>query len=495
MDESSLDEQWGDLQSFVDHLDDALIVVGAGFHILQANAAAMRHTGRPRTELIGQACYAVLHNRSTPCGALDGGCPVAEVWRTGRPTRMSHHHLDSTGILHVTEVTASPLPGVDHPPRVVELMRDITAQVSAATKNEQLLEQARRAHDELAAIFNTIPDSIHIIGADYRVVKANLGGARLQGLGLEEIIGRPCFHVFHHLEEPCEGCLVEQTFTTGQPGCATHTRLHADGSRVVTDVYTYPLLDEQGRVFQVLEYARDVTERVHLQEELAHKAQQLQRLLTETISVQEEERARIARDMHDGVTQLLVGALYETQAARELLHDTAHPALIKLERAQDLLHQVDGETRRVIGDLHPPILDSMGLVPALKRYVAAFEDIFHLPCTFHVAGQPFRLSDTTELAIYRIVQEALHNVGSHAHAHTASATLKFQPDELHVVVEDDGQGFDPNDVLADPSDHYGLPSMLERAQSIGARLQVDSAPGQGTRIILVVSEQNRDACG
>jgi PAS domain S-box-containing protein len=493
LDESSLDKQWSDLQSFVDHLDDALIVVGAGFYILQANAAAVRHTGRPHTELIGQACYAVLHNRSMPCGALDGGCPVAEVWRTGRPARILHHHLDSTGILHVTEVTASPLPGSERPPRVIELMRDITAQASTAKENEQLLEETRRAHDELDAIFNTIPDSIHIIGADYRVVKANLGGARLQGLRLDEIIGRPCFYVFHQFDEPCEGCLVDQTFTTGRPGRATHARRHADGSQVVTDVYTYPLLDEQGRVFQVLEYARDVTERVRLQEELAHKAQQLQRLLTETISAQEEERARIARDMHDGVTQLLIGALYETQAARELLRGTSHPAVIKLERAQDLIHQVEGETRRVIGDLHPPILDTIGLVPALKRYVTSFQDTFHMPCVLHVVGQPFRLSGMAELAIYRIVQEALHNVESHAHAHSASVMLNFQPDGLCVVVKDDGQGFNPSDVLADPSDHYGLPSMLERAQSIGAQLQVDSAPGQGTRIILAVSGQNRDA--
>jgi two-component system sensor histidine kinase DegS len=234
---------------------------------------------------------------------------------------------------------------------------------------------------------------------------------------------------------------------------------------------------------------------VRLQEELALKAQQLQRLLTETISVQEEERARIARDMHDGVTQLVIGALYETQAARELLRDTSHPALIKLERAQDLLHQVEGETRRVIGDLHPPILDTMGLVPALKRYVAAFEDIFHLPCNLHVAGQPFRLSNGTELAVYRIVQEALHNVESHARARSVAITLSFQADELRTVVEDDGQGFCPNEVLADHGDHYGLPSMLERAQSIGARLQVDSAPGQGTRIILAVPGQDRDAQG
>ncbi len=358
------------------------------------------------------------------------------------------------------------------------------------TENERLLEETRRARDELDAIFNTMPDSIHIINADYRVVKANLGGALLQGLSLDQVIGRPCFEVFHYLEEPCEGCLVIQTFATGKPGRATHSRQRADGSRIMTDVFTYPLFDAQGRVFQVLEYARDVTERVRLQEELAHKAQQLQHLLNETINVQEDERARIAREMHDGVTQLLIGALYETQAARELLRGTSHPALAKLERAQDLLNQVEGETRRVISDLHPPILDAMGLEPPLKRHVAYFQETFGLPCTLRVIGQPFRLPGATELAVYRIVQEALHNVESHAHARSAHVTLSFQPDLLRVVIEDDGQGFSPREVMNELGDHFGLPSMFERAQSIGARLQVNSKPGQGTRIILTVPSES-----
>ena len=488
MDELRLDQGWNSFQSFIDSLDDALVIIGTGYRIVLVNAAAVRSTGHPSSELIGQTCYAVLHNRSAPCGALDGGCPVSQVWQTDRPARVIHHHFDATGDLHVTEVTATPLPGPEHPSRVVELMRDITAQVSTVQENVRLLEETRRARDELDAIFNTIPEAINIISADYRVVKANLGGAQLHGLKLDQVIGQPCFQVFHHLDAPCQDCLVMQTFSTGKPGLGTHTRLRSDGSKIVTDVFTYPLLDGHGQVFQVLEYARDVTERVRLEEELGREAQQLERLLTATISVQEEERARIARDMHDGVTQLIYGALYETQAARELLRASSHPAQAKLERAQDLLNQVEVETRRVIGDLHPPILDAMGLVAALNRYTALFQDMVGLPCALRMTGQPFRLSNATELAVYRIVQEALHNVESHAEANSVTVLLGFQPGWLRVVIEDDGQGFNPGQVLTEPGDHFGLPSMRERAQSIGARLRVDSTPGHGTRIVLNVQD-------
>jgi len=175
VDELRLDQGWNDFQSFVDSLDDALVIIGAGYRIVQVNAAAMRSTGRSGSELIGQTCYAVLHNRSAPCGILDGGCPVSQVWQTGRPARVMHHHFDSTGNLHVTEVTATLLPGPERPPRVAELLHDVTVQINTAQENERLLEQTRRARDELDAIFNTIPDAINIIGADYRVVKANLG--------------------------------------------------------------------------------------------------------------------------------------------------------------------------------------------------------------------------------------------------------------------------------------------------------------------------------
>lgn len=217
---------------------------------------------------------------------------------------------------------------------------------------------------------------------------------------------------------------------------------------------------------------------------LAEKARQLQRLLSESYRVQEDTRARIAHDMHDGVTQIIIGALYETQAARQSLTDDPDRALENLSRAQQLLSDVENEIRRVIYDLHPPVLDQMGLAVALKRFAATYQTTFEIDCDVRVIGHPQRLQRETEVAIYRIIQAALQNVATHAQAYHAQVTFNFDTAGLGVTIEDDGIGFDPDSVIKIPGDHLGLISMKERAESLQAELTVHSAPGTGTRIEL-----------
>lgn len=215
---------------------------------------------------------------------------------------------------------------------------------------------------------------------------------------------------------------------------------------------------------------------------LAEKARQLQRLLSQSYRIQEDTQARIARDMHDGVTQMIIGALYEAQAARTAMRDDPDRAAEGLARAQQLLSDVEIEIRRVIYDLHPPVLDAMGLVVALKRFAATYNSAFGIDCQVQVAGHPRRLLRATEVAVYRIIQEALHNVATHAHASRAQVGFDFGADWLQVVVEDNGVGFDPEAVLNIPGEHLGLIGMRERAESLGAELIVTSAPGQSSRI-------------
>lgn len=230
-----------------------------------------------------------------------------------------------------------------------------------------------------------------------------------------------------------------------------------------------------------------VTERTQeleeAQKELAQKAAQLQWLLAETFNVQEEERSRIAHDMHDGVSQLIIGALYETQAAKQSLPARPGVALNKVQAVQSLLKQMETEIRRVIHDLRPIILDTMGLIPALRQYAETFSELFGIPCSVHVSGSPLRLMPAAETAIYRIVQEAMHNVGTHSTATMAQIYVLFKPTKMRVVVRDNGQGFDYQGVLKDTTEHLGLMGMKERALSIGGTLEVDSAPRYGTRII------------
>ncbi len=219
---------------------------------------------------------------------------------------------------------------------------------------------------------------------------------------------------------------------------------------------------------------------------LAEKARQLRQLLNQSYRVQEDTQARIAHDMHDSVTQLIIGALYETQAARQAVYDDPDRASESLARAQEHLAGAEAEIRRAIYDLHPPVLDTLGLVVALKRLCTTFQATFGIQTRVKVSNQTRRLATEVEVAIYRIVQAALNNVAAHAQAEHVSVALRFEEDSLLVVVEDDGVGFDPEEAIRAPGEHLGLIGMRERAEAHGAALVVDSSPERGTRITLTL---------
>jgi two-component system sensor histidine kinase DegS len=222
-------------------------------------------------------------------------------------------------------------------------------------------------------------------------------------------------------------------------------------------------------------------------EALARKALQLQQLFTETVDVQERERQRIAQDMHDGINQLLVGAMLELKSARKrLTRGKVIDAGVSLDSVKNILHRVDAEIRRVIYDLHPPTLDALGLVPALRRYAERFEKYSNIPCTVQLLGEPMRLTARDEISVYRLMQEALQNVSTHAQAKRAEVVIVFSPKTLKLTVLDDGQGFDLVIVQQNNLGHLGLLSMQERAESLGGRLNIATQVGQGTRVELSV---------
>ncbi len=236
------------------------------------------------------------------------------------------------------------------------------------------------------------------------------------------------------------------------------------------------------------ELERKVEERTQelsrAKDEIVAKAEQLRALLVKTISIQEEERARIARDMHDGVIQLITASRYELQAAKVVAGSgLARGALDKLNAARQILEEIEKEIRRSIYDLHPPILDAVGLAPAVQKYTNVFEQLSGITCEFQITGSPSRLPQRTEIAVFRIVEEALQNVATHAGARSTSVRLDFQPTALQVTVRDDGQGFDYEHWTQKRNgNHLGLLGMQERVVSLGGKMEVWSEPEHGTRV-------------
>ncbi len=219
-------------------------------------------------------------------------------------------------------------------------------------------------------------------------------------------------------------------------------------------------------------------------EELAQQAAQLEKLLAITVHIQEEERSRIARDLHDGSNQLITGALYEIQAAREsLLRQRSESVLEKLDTAKTLLGNIEAVNRRIIFDLRPPVLDAQGLIPAIKWYANTFYTHYGIQCLIQVSGTPVRFSPPVETAIFRIVQESLNNIAEHAQADCARLRVRFGPAKLSIMIEDAGVGFDNEIVRAAYAGRMGLIGMRERAKTIGGQVKVISRPGHGTRVV------------
>jgi signal transduction histidine kinase len=227
-------------------------------------------------------------------------------------------------------------------------------------------------------------------------------------------------------------------------------------------------------------------------EALAQQAHQLRLLLAQTVTIQERERARIAHNMHDGVNQLIIGAILEVKAARERLA-SGNPARVEsaLQRVRAVLGQVDGEIKRIILDLRPPTLDALGLPSAVLRYAERYQVFTGLPCEAQVSGQPRRPGPETEIALYRVMQEALQNAAAHAHATRTWVHLAFLPDKIHLEVGDDGQGFDLAQMMAQREGHLGLVGMNERAQNLGGSLVIETSMHQGTRVLLDVPLSER----
>ena len=199
---------------------------------------------------------------------------------------------------------------------------------------------------------------------------------------------------------------------------------------------------------------------------------------------QEEERKRIARELHDEAAQNVV-VIRRSLATLADNYD-GHPAALELSELSDLAGQTLEGIRRFSRDLRPPTLDELGLSSALEQLVAEVRERTEMATEVRVAGSPRRLPIETELAFFRIGQAALHNVEIHAGAETALIELTFQPNRVRMVITDDGSGFDPpRDLSALPTTgKLGLIGMNERAQLIGATLEVQSRPGVGTRVTL-----------
>jgi two-component system CheB/CheR fusion protein len=220
------------------------------------------------------------------------------------------------------------------------------------------------------------------------------------------------------------------------------------------------------------------------EQELDRTKEELRALAASLLTAQEEERRRLARELHDDFQQRLALLEVSLSRLRQDLPKSPAQTRTELNRLEREVSAVSQEIRRLSHQLHPAILDDLGLRIALVRLAEDFQLHRAQPVRVEARNVPDGLSPLVSTALYRITQEALRNVAKHANSAAVTVTLDGGPDALRLTIEDTGPGFAPSDVRFHGG--LGLISMQERATLAGGTLQLTSSPGQGTTIAVQI---------
>lgn len=215
---------------------------------------------------------------------------------------------------------------------------------------------------------------------------------------------------------------------------------------------------------------------------------QKQLLGIKIIKAQEEERKRVAREIHDGPAQLMANLVIKTELCEKLVDMDKDKAKEELGNLKQFLRSSLSDVRKIIYDLRPMSLDDLGLVPTMQRYISNYTEETGIYVDFLVFGNSRPLKPVIELAVFRIAQESLTNIKKHSEALNASLRVEFKDDFINLLISDDGKGFDKSVIspVKQSDGGYGLLSMKERVELLNGKFDVRTAPGKGTKIFVSI---------
>lgn len=511
-------------QAIIDSLEDELMVVDKDYRIIQANEALLSRHGKRRQEVIGQHCYDISHGLQEPCRLPHHECPVKIVWETGKPARVTHRHVyhnEGGRQERYFDVIASPvMDSQGNVTAVTELIHDVTE-----TKELELkIAKVHRDLSALNAIASVVTQSLDLdtvlssaLDKTLEIMKRSTGGILLW----DEERQMLCYRVHHGLSaEYVQGVcyrlgegIAGRVAQTGKsifsedistdPRATHHDLIAAEGLRAFVSI---PLRSKE-KVLGVLNIAshevgklssEDIQfldniaaqiaiaiENAKLHQEVQHKEEIRGELLQDIFSIQEEERRRIARELHDETSQALASLTASLEAATGMLPPNADKTKAMLRKAQALSINILDEISKLIYELRPTLLDDLGLVAATRWLADNNLRAAGVSVSFKTTGREKRLAPQLETTLFRVVQEAVSNIAKHAHAKNVSINLHFRKSLIRVHVRDDGTGFDVEEAISskDRPRGLGLLGMRERVELMNGTLNIQSHPGSdGTEI-------------
>ena len=328
------------------------------------------------------------------------------------------------------------------------------------------LRASEQLHRELAAIVENSEDAIFSKTLDGKIVSWNRSAERIYGYGAEEVIGRPVTLLLPPGHED-EFQDIQQDLLREKRVVNYETlRRKKDGSLVEVSLTISPVRDATGSLTGASIIARDITERRRLEKEL--------------LEISATERRRIGHELHDGLGQYLAGTAFRAKALEQALAAEGSPHAPEAKELTGFISNAITQTRTLARGFDPIEVEHSGLLISLQSLLAETKHFFNINCQFHCRNSGLEVDARTGLALYRIVQEAIHNAITHGAAEQIDIELAVDAGHLCLRIRDDGIGFQPQ---TGKQTGMGLRVMGYRARSIGAKLKVSSQPNQGTEIM------------
>ena len=354
----------------------------------------------------------------------------------------------------------------------IETLEDITER---RIVEDALLE----SEQSYRALFESAYDAIWVHDMDGTILTANDALSALCGYPLKELVGMNVTQFIGNDSDIQLARQVKKKLLSGGRIDAPYEMnlVRKDGTNLITIITTNLVnVENDTKAFQ--NTARDVTNEKRMEENLRYYLQQITR-------AQEEERKRIARELHDDTAQLLLSLSRQLDNFIRNEDNYSQEQISFLKDIQEQVNRGVQSVHRYAQDLRPSLIDDLGLMAALRSLVKSAQEYNEIVINMEVAGEERRLPSEVELLMYRVIQEALNNVWKHSRATESYIDIRFSEKQVDVSISDNGIGFEFSETIDDlaQTGKLGLIGMQERARLLGATLSFDSAPGKGTQVL------------
>ena len=475
--EAALRESEERFRNVFENAPIGMAVVALDGQTIQVNRALCEMLGYEEAELLRMALQSITYPPDLP-ESIENGRRILQGVTPSSQLEKRYVHKD--GRLVWCLLSASLLRSATGEPLY------IIAQMQDITKRKQAEEALRDSEQRYRDLVESQQDVLVRVDPRGRITFANDSLCRTLGHPREEVLGRSWLH-FVDVEDRAAAIEGTRALLAPPHRMIVENRTHTPAGWRWFNWEVRAIQDERGTVTEIQSVGRDVTDRRNAEEalrasleDLRRSEEKLRHLAQAQARIREEERKRLGFDLHDDVCQELVGVAILVASLRRRLAPLPADAGAELDRITNYLNEVVEHLRLLARELRPMLLRDLGLEGSFRSLVEGMSSPSRTVTARFLTSIP-RLDEDTEVAVYRIAQEALANAVRHAHARSIVVTLAIQDDALRLEIRDDGRGFVKDDRRREA---LGLVSMEERALALGGRFEVWSQPGRGTAVRL-----------